>query len=61
LPAEAAGTGSGSSRACRRWNEEAHHAGQRRQLNYGIGHTNQVGLINVSALNGDFSGNSFGW
>ena len=31
------------------------------QLNYGIGNTNQVGLINVSALNGDFSGNSFGW
>ena len=31
------------------------------QLNYGIGNTNQVGLINVSALNGNFSGNSFGW
>ena len=31
------------------------------QFNYGIGNTNQVGLINVSALNGDFSGNSFGW
>ena len=28
---------------------------------YGIGNTNQVGLINVSALNGNFSGNSFGW
>jgi hypothetical protein len=25
---------------------------------YGIGNTNQVGLINVSALNGDLSGNT---
>jgi len=29
------------------------------QSNWGIGNTNQVGLLNISALNGNFSGNSF--
>jgi hypothetical protein len=28
------------------------------QSNWGIGNTNQVGFLNVSALNGDFSGDS---
>ena len=28
------------------------------QVNYGIGNTNQVGLLNISALNGVLSGNS---
>jgi hypothetical protein len=27
------------------------------QSNWGIGNTNQAGFLNVSALNGDFSGN----
>jgi hypothetical protein len=28
------------------------------QVNEGIGNTNQVGLLNISALNGDLSGNA---
>jgi len=37
-----------------------HSSGGVTQVNYGIGNTNQNGgFIQVSALNGNFSGNSF--